>query len=69
MLLIVNRLQDHLLSYRKGYYSKEKYSEYNIDLGHTELIIAKNRQGITSTKYFNFDSNCLLFNETDHLIE
>ncbi|MDV3182524.1 MAG: DnaB-like helicase C-terminal domain-containing protein [Candidatus Phytoplasma australasiaticum] len=55
--------------YRKGYYSKEKYSEYNIDLGHTELIIAKNRQGITSTKYFNFDSNCLLFNETDHLIE
>ncbi|MDO8057149.1 replicative DNA helicase [Candidatus Phytoplasma gossypii] len=55
--------------YRKGYYSKEKYSEYNIDLGHTELIIAKNRQGITSTKFFNFDSNCLLFNETDHLIE
>ncbi|MDO8167993.1 replicative DNA helicase [Candidatus Phytoplasma melaleucae] len=52
--------------YRKHYYSKEHHNQSLIDLGHTELIIAKNRQGITGVKYFNFDLNCLLFRETNN---
>ncbi|KAB8122081.1 MAG: replicative DNA helicase [Candidatus Phytoplasma cynodontis] len=54
--------------YRKGYYNKYKNETNEIDnniKGYTELIIAKNRQGATSTKTFNFDSNCLLFYEIE----
>jgi replicative DNA helicase len=54
--------------YRKSYYNKSKNENIEVDdnmKGYTELIIAKNRQGATSTKTFNFDSNCLLFHEIE----
>ncbi|KXT29408.1 replicative DNA helicase [Candidatus Phytoplasma oryzae] len=51
--------------YRKSYYSKFKNDIDNDMKGYTELIIAKNRHGATSTKTFNFDLDCLLFYEIE----
>ncbi|AYJ01259.1 replicative DNA helicase [Candidatus Phytoplasma ziziphi] len=50
--------------YRPNYYNKGAQNELS-DLGYTELIIAKNRQGATGTKKFNFNLNCLSFFEIE----
>ncbi|MFR0367912.1 replicative DNA helicase [Candidatus Phytoplasma palmae] len=56
--------------YRREYYDKNKNVNVTTDLsGNTELIISKNRQGVTGIKKFNFDSNCLIFREIDNLLE
>ncbi|TVY12215.1 replicative DNA helicase [Candidatus Phytoplasma pini] len=56
--------------YRKNYYAKEKDKREEIkeDLGYTELIISKNRQGATGLRKFSFNSECLLFTEIDDVI-
>lgn len=48
--------------YRPNYYNKDVKNELS-NLGYTELIIAKNRQGATGTKKFNFNLNCLSFSK------
>ncbi|KND62598.1 replicative DNA helicase [Candidatus Phytoplasma phoenicium] len=57
--------------YRKKYYIKNKDKEdfvsENNSEDETELIIAKNRQGMTGTKKFIFDSEHLFFVETDDI--
>jgi replicative DNA helicase len=55
--------------YRKQYYNKDKKDISFSDLGHTELIISKNRQGATGTKYFNLNLDYLLFKEIDIMPE
>jgi len=50
--------------YRPNYYNKDVKNELS-NLGYTELIIAKNRQGATGTKKFNFNLNCLSFFEIE----
>ncbi|MFB5029779.1 MAG: Replicative DNA helicase [Candidatus Phytoplasma pruni] len=55
--------------YRKHYYNKDRKDVPLADLGHTELIISKNRQGATGTKHFNLNLDYLLFKEIDIIPE
>ncbi|XXP77507.1 MAG: replicative DNA helicase [Lettuce witches'-broom phytoplasma] len=55
--------------YRKHYYNKDRKDVPLANLGHTELIISKNRQGATGTKYFNLNLDYLLFKEIDIIPE
>lgn len=50
--------------YRPNYYNKDMKTELS-DLGYTELIISKNRQGAVGIKKFNFNLNCLSFFEIE----
>ncbi|WP_323847578.1 MAG: replicative DNA helicase [Phytoplasma sp.] len=50
--------------YRPHYYNKEAQTQLS-DLGYTELIISKNRQGSVGIKKFHFNLSCLSFKEID----
>ncbi|WP_341266715.1 replicative DNA helicase [Candidatus Phytoplasma fraxini] len=50
--------------YRPNYYNKELQNQLS-DLGYTELIISKNRQGSVGIKKFHFNLSCLSFKAID----